>query len=188
MLKNLGPFLKSKTFFKHLALAILVVILFFTSVVYYLSSYTRHGEFIVLPNLSKTTVAAAEQQLKSLDLKYIIIDSVYVENSPPGIVINQNPYVGAHVKKGRNIYLYITASTPPMVEMPKLVDQSFRQAKNLLENAGLKVGNLTYKLDPAPGVVLTQKFNGKPIAAGTKLKKGSSIDLEVAKGVTDDTL
>ncbi len=188
MLKNLGPFLKSKTFFKHLALAILVVILFFTGAVYYLSSYTRHGEYITLPNLSKTTLAATEKQLKSLDLKYIVIDSVYVEDSPPGLVFNQNPYAGAHVKKGRNIYLYVTSVLPPQVEMPKLVDQSFRQAKNLLDNAGLKIGKVTYKLDPAPGVVLKQTFKGKPIEAGTKIQKGSVIDLDVAKGVTDDTL
>ncbi len=58
MLKNLVPFLKSKTFFKNLALAIVVIVLFFTVVVYYLSSYTRHGEFISLPNLNKITLSA----------------------------------------------------------------------------------------------------------------------------------
>ena len=187
MLKNLGPFLKSKTFFKNLGLAVIVVVLFFTAAVYYLSSYTRHGEYITLPNLSKTTISAAEAQLKSLDLKYIIIDSVYIDDSPPGLVFNQNPYAGAHVKKGRNIYLYVTSTMPPLVEMPHLKDQSLRQAKNLLENSGLKLGDVKYVYDPLPGNVLKQTFKDKSIEPGTKLPKGSVINLEVGKGLGNDT-
>lgn len=187
MFKNLGAFLKSKTFFMNLALAILVIVLFFTAAVFYLSHYTRHGEFITLPNLNKTSVKDAENQLKSLDLKPLVIDSVYVDNIPPGLVINQNPYAGAHVKKGRNIYLYITSTNPPLVEMPHLQDQSLRQAKNLLESAGLKIGQIRFVYDPLPGNVLKQTYQNKHIEPGTKLPKGSVIDLEVGKGAGSDS-
>ncbi len=188
MLKNLGAFLKSKTFFKHLLLAILVWVLFFGCAVYYLSHYTRHGEFIVLQNLTKTKVASAETLLKNEELNYIIIDSVYVEDSPPGLVINQNPYPGAHVKKGRNIYLYVTSTLPPLVEMPNLKDKSLRQAKNLLDNGGLKAGDIQFVIDPLPGFVLEQTYKGKQIEPGTKIPKGSVINMKVGKGITNDTL
>jgi eukaryotic-like serine/threonine-protein kinase len=188
MFKDFGAFLKSKTFFKNLAIAIVVVVLFFGGAGYYLSNYTRHGEFIVLPNLNKTKLASAEDLLKSLELKYIIIDSVYVDDSPPGIVINQNPYPGAHVKKGRNIYLYVTSTLPPLVEMPDLLDKSLRQAKNLLENTGLKTGNVQMVIDPLPGFVLKQTYKGASIQPGTKIPKGSAINLEVGKGSTSDTI
>jgi eukaryotic-like serine/threonine-protein kinase len=188
MFKDLIPFLKSKLFLKNLALAVVIVILFFTGVAFFLSKYTRHGEYIVLPNLSKTKLSAAEDILKSEELNYIIIDSVYVEGNPPGLVINQNPYPGAHVKRGRNIYLYITSTLPPLVEMPDLMDKSLRQAKNLLDNAGLKTGQVHMVIDPLPGFVLKQTYKDKPIQVGTKIPKGSYIDLEVGKGSNSDSL
>jgi eukaryotic-like serine/threonine-protein kinase len=188
MLKNLGAFLKSKTFFKNLALAVLVWVIFFGGAVFYLSNYTRHGEIITLPNLSKTQLPAAESLLKSMDLKYVIIDSIYVEDSPPGLIINQNPYAGAHVKRGRNIYLYITSTLPPLVEMPNLGDKSLRQAKNLLENAGLRLGKVNMVIVPLSGFVVRQTYKGNTIEAGTKLPKGSVINLDVGKGSNEDTL
>jgi beta-lactam-binding protein with PASTA domain len=188
MFKNLWEFLKSKTFFKNLGLAILVWILFFGAAVFYLSNYTRHGEFIVLPDLSKTQLTKAEEQLKSLDLKYVVIDSVYVENSPPGLVFKQNPYAGSHVKKGRNIYLYTTSMLPPMVEMPDLQDKSLRQAKNIIENNGLKLGKVTLVPAAFAGIVVRQLNKGRTIDPGAKIAKGTVIDLDVGRGSTDDTL
>ena len=188
MFKNLRAFLKSKLFLKNLALAIVVVIVFFSGIALFLSKYTRHGEYIVLQNLSQKKLTDVESLLKSQELNYIIIDSVYQENTPPGLVVNQNPYPGAHVKRGRNIYLYITATLPPLVEMPDLVDKSLRQAKNLLDNAGLKMGQVRTVISPLSGFVLSQTFNGKPIQPDTKIPKGSVINLEVARSSTEDTI
>jgi eukaryotic-like serine/threonine-protein kinase len=188
MFKGLGAFFKSKLFLKNLALAIVIVVVFFGGVAIFLSNFTRHGEYIVLTNLTNRKLADAESLLKSEELNYIIIDSVYAENSPPGLIINQNPYPGAHVKRGRNIYLYITSTLPPLVEMPDLTDKSLRQAKNLLENAGLKVGQIRMVVNPLPGFVLQQTFKDKQIQPGTKIPKGSIINIEVGKGTTSDSL
>jgi eukaryotic-like serine/threonine-protein kinase len=188
MFKDLIGFLKSRMFIKNLILAVIVVVLFFGSAVYYLSKYTRHGEYIVLPNLSKTNLSTAEALLKSLELKYIVIDSVYVEDSPPGLVINQNPYPGAHVKRGRNIYLYITSTLPPLVEMPDLLDKSLRQAKNLLDNSGLKVGEVRTVIDPLPGFVLKQTYKNNSVEPGTKIPKGSVINIEIGGGNNNDSI
>lgn len=188
MFKDLGAFLKSKLFLKNLAIAVVVVIVFFSGVAFFLSHYTRHGEYIVLQNLNNTKLSDAEELLKSEELNYIIIDSVYVENSPAGIIINQNPYPGAHVKRGRNIYLYITSTLPPLVEMPDLMDKSLRQAKNLLDNAGLKTGQVRMVYNPLSGFVLNQTYKDKAIQPGTKIPKGSVINLEVGKGSTSDSL
>ncbi len=188
MLKDLGAFLKSRTFLKNLVLAIVVVALFFGCAIFYLSRYTRHNQFIILPNLANMKLSTTENLLKEMELKYIIIDSVYEESSPPGFIINQNPYPGAHVKKGRNIYLYVTSVSPPLVEMPGLLDKSLRQAKNLLENTGLKIGQVRMVIDPLPGFVLKQTFKGNPIEPGTKIPKGSVINIEVGSGNTNDSI
>lgn len=188
MFKDLGAFLKSKLFLKNLAVAVVIVFLFFGSVALFLSKYTRHGEYIILPNLTNKKLSDAEDLLKSDELNYIIIDSVYVENSPPGLIINQNPYSGAHVKRGRNIYLYITSTLPPLIEMPDLIDKSLRQAKNMLDNAGLKTGQVRMVIAPMSGFVLSQTYKDKAIQPGTKIPKGSIINLEVGKGNTSDSL
>ncbi len=182
-MSDLKDFFKSKIFFINLGLALLVVVAFFGGASLFLSHYTRHGEFSVLPNLTKLNLNKAEETLKGMSLNYIIIDSEYDEKLPGHTVINQNPYPGAKVKSGRNIYLYITTSVPPQVEMPNLVDKSLRQAKGMLENIGLKCGNVVLRTDQCVGCVLQQSYKGKPIAPEAVIPKNSVIDLVVGKGL-----
>jgi eukaryotic-like serine/threonine-protein kinase len=181
-------FIKSKTFLKNLGLAILLLVLFFWGAVQFLSYYTRHGEFIVLQNLTNKKLVDVQKSLKDEGLNYIVIDSAFDEKTPPGMVINQNPYAGAHVKKGRNIYLYITSSVPPMVVMPNLVDKSLRQATLMIENTGLKFGGAHMEPDPCNGCVLKQLYKGSIITPGTKILKGSTITLIIGRGNVPDSL
>lgn len=181
-MSELVEFLKSKVFFKNLGIAVVVVVAFFWGSTEFLSVYTRHGKFSVLPNLSKVPLDKAEQTLKTLKLNPIIIDSSYNEKLPEHTVVNQNPYAGAHVKTGRNIYLYITTTVAPRIEMPDLVDKSLRQAQGMIINEGLKMGTLTYKADQCAGCILQQLYKNQPIAAGTSIPKGSVIDLVVGNG------
>lgn len=185
-------FLKSRIFLKNLGIATLVVITFFFCATKFLSWYTRHGEFTVLPNLYKINVEKAESTLKELNLNYIVIDSAYDEKLPPRTVINQNPYAGSHVKRGRNIYLYITSAVPPMVPVPDMADKaSLRQAKGMLDGTGLKLGRVIQQPDQCTNCVLKQLYNGKPISPGAMLPKGSTIDLVVGKGLnasSDDSI
>jgi len=186
-MSNFTDFLKSKIFFKNLGIAVVVVVVFFWSASLFLSHYTRHGDFSVLPDLNKVELSKAENMLKDMELNYIIIDSEYDEKLPAHTVVNQNPYAGSKVKKGRNIYLYITTAVPPQVEMPNLVDKSLRQAKGMLDNLGLKCGAVILRTDQCVGCVLQQSFKGKPIASGAVIPKGSIIDLTVGKGMDGES-
>ena len=179
---ELIDFFKSKIFFKNLFFAVLVVVAFFWGCITFLSWYTRHGQYTVLPNLNKISLVKAEKTLKVLHLNYIIIDSSYNEHLPEHTVVNQNPYAGARVKQGRNIYLYITTTVPPKIEMPDLVDKSLREAKGMLSIHGLKLGKLSYKPDPCVGCILQQLYKGRVIAADSLISKGSVIDLVVGNG------
>lgn len=181
-------FLKSKIFFKNLGFAVLLVVIVFLGAAKLLSYYTRHGEYIVLQNLANKKLTDVQKTLKDEELNYIVIDSAFDEKTPPGTVINQNPYPGAHVKKGRNIYLYITSAVPPMVEMPNLVDKSLRQATLMIENTGLKFGGAHIEPDPCNGCVLKQLYKGNTITPGTKILKGSTITLIIGRGNVPDSL
>ncbi len=179
-------FIKSKVFIINLGIAILATCLFFWGTSELLSSYTRHGEFITLPNLSNINVNKAENMLKAMNLNCKIIDSSYDEKLAPLTVLNQNPYPGAHVKRGRNIYLYITAAIPPKVMVPDMADKaSLRQAKRMLESVGLKMGRIITQADQCSGCVLKQLYHDKPVSPGVMLPEGSAIDLVVGKGQDD---
>ncbi|HTA81853.1 MAG TPA: PASTA domain-containing protein [Bacteroidia bacterium] len=172
-------FLKSRIFYINLGIAVALFALIFFGAGKFLESYTRHGEFIVLPDFSKKSLAEVQGILKNKGLKYVIIDSTYDEKLPPRTVINQVPYVGAKVKSGRNIYLYITSAVAPMVEIPAsgVIDAPAASAKMVLEHEGLKIGSIGTKIDICVGCVLEIHYKGKVLQPGDKLAKGSRVDL-----------
>jgi beta-lactam-binding protein with PASTA domain len=72
-----------------------------------------------------------------------------------------------------------------MIEMPKLVDRSVRQAIAMVESYGLKA-NVKYVANSCKNCVITQSYKGKEIVSGTHIKKGSLIELQVGKGNGDN--
>ena len=179
-------FLFSKTFLINLLIAIAVVVILFFMVSSYLSSYTLHGESIKVPNLVDTKIEDVEELVKEVELKYVVNDSIYVKGKAAGIVLEQEPTEGREVKKGRKIYLTLTASFPPQTSVPDLVDRSMRQAEATLEAYGLAVGNITYQADPCNNCVLEQLIKGKKVEAGKLVNKGTAIDLVLGKGLSNE--
>jgi beta-lactam-binding protein with PASTA domain len=77
---------------------------------------------------------------------------------------------------------------PPDVEMPNLVGYSFRNAEMVLKNLGLRLGDTTFKPDFAKNSILEQSYKGGPIAAGTKIKIGSTVSLVLGSGVGNEDM
>ncbi|MBP5368406.1 MAG: PASTA domain-containing protein [Bacteroidales bacterium] len=163
------------------AVVVLVVVLVFVA----LRVYTRHGQNVSVPELRRLTLAEVQKICDERGLKYEISDSVYSSNAAPGTVIDQTPPATFKVKKERTIFLTIKAYSAEQVSMPRLIDLSIKSAQAQLATVGLGVGKITYKPDIARDAVIEQKFNGKDIPAGTRLAKGSLIDLVLGKGEED---
>jgi beta-lactam-binding protein with PASTA domain len=68
------------------------------------------------------------------------------------------------------------------VSLPDIIDAPYISAAATISNYGLKIGDTTYKPDIARNHVLEVRFAGQPIQAGTKLPKGSKIDLVLGDG------
>lgn len=151
----------------------------------WMNFYTRHGQARPVPDFVGLTIEQTAALAKKSRLKYYIIDSVYTTTVPSGCVAEQNPKPGFKVKKWRNIVLTINAFSPEMVAMPDLVDLSMRQALAIIENSGLEMGQLKYKPDLSIDFVLEQLHNGKLVAEGDSLQKGSVIDLVLGKGLSN---
>ncbi len=184
-MKDLFNYLKSKTFFKHLALATVSLVIVLWALFKLLGVYTHHGETAEVPDFKGKTIAELDNFVKDKNVGFTIIDSVYSPQEKPGIVIKQDPEAKSMVKHNRIIYLYVTSTQAPQMAMPKLVDRSTRQAVFMIESYGLKVGKITEIAGDCKGCVLKQYFNGKEIMPGDAIKKGSKIDLSVGKKEED---
>ncbi|MCW0484797.1 PASTA domain-containing protein [Gaoshiqia sediminis] len=174
-------YLTSKVFLKNLLLAIGITVVVLLITMWGIRLYTNHGESFAVPDFSGMELEQAEQLAAGRNLNYQVVDSLYVANVNPGAVIDQVPVSGFLVKEGRTVFLTICAKNPEQVAMPKLTDISFRQAVNIMQGAGLNVGEVTYVFSEYPNLVLSQQLEGKDIATGALVGKGSAIDLVIGK-------
>ncbi len=174
-------YLKTKSFRNTILLAIGASIVVVLIAFYSLDSYTRHGSGVPVPKVTGIQIDRAMSVLKGQGFD-INIDSVYVLDQSPGTVIEQDPDAGTNVKEGRVIYLKIVKNQAPPVGLPDIIDAPYISAAATISNYGLKIGDTTYKSDIARNHVLEVRFAGQPIQAGTKIPKGSKIDLVLGDG------
>ena len=158
---------------------------------WYLKSHTDFGEEVEVPSFYKMHVEDLDQFIADKDIKYEIKDSVYLYEWPKGTVCWQYPKPtdssGMSVKPGRVIQLSVVPMSPRMFAMPKVVDMSKRMAETTLASMGIRT-TVSFKPHPAgKDFVMEQLFNGKPIAPGTMIPKGTRIELVVAKGNTGES-
>jgi len=177
----------------HILLAAGVFVIICMGALFVLSSYTRHGTEVMMPNF----IGMDSQELLNMeygiwnkeegakDYVVIVSDYIYDKNTPPGTVLKQDPHVGEMVKKGRKVYVTVASSEPPKVIMPQLQDISLRQAEIMLRAIGLECGQIIYKPDPFENAVLEQLYKGRAIAPGTEISAGETITLVVGRN-TDD--
>lgn len=170
----------------HLALILVVLLLLAILTMQILKFYTHHGKTLAVPDFTGFTETEVQKTVKENKLRYSIIDSVFVPDVIPGSVIGQHPEIGYMIKQNRTIYLTIAAISPEKVVLPVLVDVSLREAKNRLDNAGLRLGSVIYQPSEFINLVLDKQLRGEPLPDDTTLVKGTAIDLIVGKGLSNE--
>ncbi len=139
---------------------------------------TRHGSRRTVPDFSGVQLLEAQRLARRHDLKLQINDSLFVPAYEGGIVLDQLPKGGVEVKPGRTVYLTINSFRQKMVPVPFVADRSLRQAKNMLEIAGLEIAQLIYRPDMATNYVLDEYFGRQRITETTR------VEAEMGSGVT----
>jgi beta-lactam-binding protein with PASTA domain len=172
-------FLFSKRFLKHFALSAGIAGLLIWAVFMLMSFYTKHGEYIDVPKFEGQNIGQVLSDALYDDFEFVVIDSVFDLKSPKGMILRQDPYPDSKVKKHRKIYLTIVSTNPEKTSMPDLKSLTLRQAVSILESVGLKVGRISYIPTFDQDAVQQQSRDGEVINPGTKLDKGSVIDLTV---------
>jgi len=171
---------------KKMILAVVITIFLLLITMFFIRVYTHHGESLTVPDFSGMMEEQVLDILKKNELNYQVTDSLYVTEEKPGTVVGQFPVKGSHVKSGRTIFFTICARKPEQVSMPKLTDISLRQAMNILNRVGLNVGTITYVPSEYTDLVLAQTMGIEDIEQGSKINKGTEIDLTVGKSLSSE--
>lgn len=181
---SVKEFLKSRTFWRHLGLALVIGVATILILIIWLNIYTRHGQSRSTPEVRGLTIKEAKHVTDKNHVKLKIIDSVYTTFVPRGCIAEQTPLPGHRVKRGRTIIATINAFNPEMVAVPDLVGLPRRQALSIIATSGLEVGQLNYVSDLTVDFVLKQTIHGREVSPGDSVQKGMVIDLVLGRGLS----
>ena len=142
---------------------------------------TRHGAAARCPDLSGVALDERSASPGANDLVLQVNDSLFVPAYAGGVVSTSCPKGVVEVKPGRTVYLTINAFRQKKVPVPYVAGRSLRQAKNMLEIAGLEIAELVYRPDLATNYVLEEYYDGRPYLASSRLEAeiGSGVTLHV---------
>jgi len=172
-------FVFTKRFLKHFVASLGILGILIWIVFMLLGSYTKHGQYIDVPQFTGKNIEQILSDPSYSDFEFMVIDSVFDLKSQKGMILRQDPYPNSKVKANRKIYLTIVSTNPEKTSMPDLKYLTLRQAVSILESTGLKIGRISYIPTFDQDAVQQQSFDGLVIVPGTKLDKGSVIDLTV---------
>lgn len=163
-----------------------LIIMFFVAIILvwcamiFLNVWTNHGSTSTVPQVRNLSYTTAAQLLHDCDLKIEIADSVYERNAAPGTVIESWPKAGAVVKRGRQVYVTITAFSPKMVHLTMPVSGvSSRQAISYLRGIGITGIRIVTVPSQYADLVESATVDGKPLHVDSEIPITATVTLEV---------
>lgn len=181
-------FIFSKFFWINFILALLALYVIFYLTMRNLDSYTNHSVKLKVPNLKGIQLSEIDDSLKLLEVEYKIRDSVYSDDYPMGMIIQQDPLPHSedfpnYIKPNRTIYLTIVKKQEIYKTIPDLLTNvtSKNIGKSKLETLGFKV-ELEAKDHKDKDKVLELRYEDEVLKTGKKLVKGSTIKLIFGSG------
>jgi beta-lactam-binding protein with PASTA domain len=163
---------------RNVVLALCGIIIFAAVTALALNIFTRHNQRKPVPDFIGIHIDDVRATARREGLRLEVIDSIYAPVYDGGSVIEQLPAGGTEVKKGRRIFVTITSHQQKMVTVPFVSGYSLRQAKNMIEMAGLEIKEMRFVPNIATGNVIAQ------LAGRDTVRRNSNLQLEVGSGVT----
>ncbi|WP_030215359.1 Stk1 family PASTA domain-containing Ser/Thr kinase [Streptomyces sp. NRRL WC-3626] len=125
-----------------------------------------------VPDVLNQTCDAAVAQLADSDLVGNCVDEETDDPNKVGKVIRTTPGGGQQIDKNSQVQVFIgKAKENQQVAVPNVNGQSLRDARRLIEEAGLVVGNVGPAQDENAQVVASDPGQGNPV------DKGSAVNL-----------
>jgi beta-lactam-binding protein with PASTA domain len=137
------------------------------------------GEKIVqVPNLKGVSLRQAELMLDQEGLEVGEINWIPSDSLPENVIVESSPSFGLSVPLGMSVNLKVSLGlSPDTVMMPNLAGKSLEEAKNILKELSLEIGETRY--EARSGVPLGTILEQYP-EEGTKIQRGSNVELTVS--------
>jgi len=139
----------------------------------------KSEDTVVVPDLLGKDVVYCLELLTDLGLNTKIGGSAYDDSHPKNHVILQDPNPGAEIKKGRDIRILLSKG-PKIITMPNVIGLPLRQARLVLEESGLCLGNETF-------VFADERINKDTVLSqnptyGNMVERDGCVHLLVSRG------
>ncbi|WP_299294993.1 Stk1 family PASTA domain-containing Ser/Thr kinase [uncultured Mobiluncus sp.] len=135
-------------------------------------------EMVEIPSLDGMNQEEASTAINDAGLVFRLGRGVSSEDIPEGIFVKSDPAVGTKVAKGSKVFVSLSTG-PGDASVPSLAGLTQDQARKALEAEGLEIGSITTS---DSGTIDKDKVIKSNPAEGEAVKKGDSVDLEVASG------
>lgn len=140
--------------------------------------YTRHGQAVRVPQVVDMTYESARTLLERSDLVIVEQAKKFDSHFRAGVIMAQNPNVDSNVKKGRRVYVLVSKGEP-LVDVPRLIGLSERNAVFEISKVGLELRSINYQHSDQihNGVVMEQSMS-----ENLEVKAGQKIDIVISLG------
>lgn len=142
---------------------------------FYAGNWLRTDDVVVPPLVGKD-IDEVKAVLEDLELK-INVTERFDSDVPINTVRTQSPSAGIKVKKGQTINVTVSAGSR-LAKVPNLINQNGYDAKLLLSQANLEVGEVNEEFSDRPiGVIIDQNPR-----AGLEVPENSEVNYTISKG------
>lgn len=190
--KNVGKeayyFFTSRIFWKNFGKQIGIIALILFLLFWVAKCFTRHGDAVKVGNYIQKNIRDVERLADDSGFEIVVTDSIYREDFPADMVLEQNPAPESYVKTGRRIYVKITTNRGNLVRLPDIKgNDQVDSYIELLDMMKIKVSKIDTVPDPnlADGTVLQVIVGNedvyKKLGQGVNIREGSQIRLVIAK-------
>ena len=125
---------------------------------------------VVVPDVVGKELSSARSILHDLNLRIKVINTLYNPDFPVGFVISQKPNPGQKKKSDTDVEVVVSKG-PELVKIPNLIGKTQIEAELILEEVGLKLGEILTGSNPA-------------LAEGTVIKQLPETDAQIQRGTS----
>lgn len=138
---------------------------------------------VVMPELEGVTYTDAVETLHGLSLNINVKDYVFDSNIEKNHIVRQSQAAGEELKEGFTVDV-IVSNGPELVKVPNLMQKDVSEAKLILDNKSLNVGEINYEYSDLPSGLVAKQTP----SAGSDAKKGENVNLVVSQGKPIETV
>ena len=171
-LKDFFSFKQNRFFWLNIIGMVVVILAAIGGTLFWLDAYTHHGQSYLVPNVKHKSLEQAQLLLQNQNMQGVVVDSTYVKELSPGIILEQKPEGGE----------------VPRVRIPDIIDNSS------VRQAAAKLKAMKFKLtepELVPGEqdwVYGIKYRGKSLKSGDKVPFEAVLTLCIGNTHLRDSL